>query len=127
MPEIKYGIDDLKPALILSIEVGISTVKQFSDGFQPIEDLLALLASGTKVQAMLKNKEKVVQQFLDVDTEEGAQLNKDVAEHFKIDNKKAERRIKAGFNVMWGLIYFIDELNEPGDLTGQATVSPPVQ
>lgn len=119
--ELKYGIEDVQPALILAIESGETIFKQFKDGFQPFEDLLALLNTGTKLQAMLKNKQAIAAQFLDIDTEEGQQLNKAIAAHFKWTAEKAARRIKAGFNLIWAIIYFGDEWNEPedgGEVTG---------
>lgn len=121
MNELKYGIEDVQPALILAIESGETIFKQFKDGFQPFEDLLALLNTGTKLQAMLKNKQAIAAQFLDIDTEEGKQLNKAIADHFKWTAVKAARRIKAGFNLIWAIIYFGDEWNEPedgGEVTG---------
>lgn len=119
--ESKVGIDKLKEAVILGIDVGTTVVSVVSDGIQPIQDLMALLNSGMQVQRMVKeNGKEIKEQFLDVDKEEGAELNRIVAEKYKVGSAKAQRMVEAGINILWGVIYFVDQMNEPGDAPAKA-------
>lgn len=127
MPEIKYGIEKLQPALILAIQSGEATFNTFKDGFQPFPDLVAMLKVGTDLQAVFKDRVDIINQASDVDTEEGSKLNKAIVDKFGWTSEKAARKIKAGFNLIWAIIFFVDELNEPGDFGGQATGSSPVK
>lgn len=116
MSEKKVGIDKLSKAIILAINSGFTIAGALKDGFQPLQDLLAFLGKGTEIQQMIKQDGAAIkEQFLDVDKEEGAELNKIVAESFQVTNKKAERLVEAGFNILWGVVFFVDEINEPGD------------
>lgn len=117
--EIKHGIKELTPALILAIKSGESIYTVFKDGFQPFQDLLALLSTGTQIQAMLKDKKAIVDQFFDIDTDEAKELNKVISTEFGWTSEKTARRIKGGFNLIFAIIYFADELNEPGDATSE--------
>ena len=124
MTEKKVGIDKLSKAVVLGIEAGQLIATNLKDGFQPLQDLLSFLGKGTEIQQMVKaDGAAIKEQFLDVDKEEGAQLNAIVAEKFSVNNKKAERLVEAGVNLVWGIIFFVDEVNEPGDTEAGGTTS----
>lgn len=113
MAEIKYGIEKLQPALISAIKAGETTFNALKDGFQWLQDLMALIRVGSDIQAIFKDQKDLLNEAMDVDTEEGAKLNAAIAKEFNWTSAKAARKIKAGFNLIWAAIYFGDEWNEP--------------
>lgn len=101
MAEVKeLGFDEVVDTLADIIETGDQVVQVFVDGFQPLNDLIALTPVFPRVQEIISDAPLAWKQFRDLSVDESNTVQERLSERLDIANDEVEAKIKGSIKVL---------------------------
>lgn len=107
----KLGIENLKKAAKLGVQLGMQIEVAGEDGFQ-LTDLFGFVAPLSQLPAIIADKDALVAEFKDLDGDERAELLAYVETELTLQNKKIEKLVEGGLGILVSLLQFIDVYRE---------------
>ena len=98
--EQKLGFDEVVDTLADIIETADSVFVVFKDGFQPLQDLIALTPIFPRIQEIVTDAPLAWQQFKDLDVEEAQTVRDRLVERLDLSNDNVDSKIKGSVKIL---------------------------
>lgn len=101
MAEVKnLGFDEVVDTLADVIETADGVVDVFKDGFQPLNDIIALAPVFPRVQEIITDAPIAWAQFKDLSVEEAAQVEERLSDRLDLGSDVVEQKIKGSIRIL---------------------------
>mgnify|MGYP003396733825 CR=1 FL=1 len=121
MSEI-LGIENLKKAAQLIISFGQKIESTTKDGFQ-VTDLFSFLGEVSQIPSIIQNKDNIVNEFKDLGASERAELATYIEQNLVLENKRVEKIIESGLQVLIAILVLVDDLKTPKEVVEENPIA----
>lgn len=104
----QFGIENLKKAAKLGIELGEQTSEVLEDGKLKALEMLSFIDELMQLPGIVNSAADIKNEVLELDAEDRASLNAYIQAEFDIPNEKLESIIEAGLDVIISLFILAD-------------------
>lgn len=108
----QFGIENLKFAAKLGIELGEQTSEVLEDGKLKALEMLSFIDELMQLPGIVNSAADIKNEVLELDAEDRAALNAYIQVEFDIPNEKLESIIEAGLDVIISLFILADHFKK---------------
>ncbi len=108
----QFGIENLKKAAKLGIELGEQTAEVLEDGKLKAIEMLQFIDELMQLPGVVNAAQDIKDEVMELDAEDRAALNAYIQAEFDIPNDKLEAIIKAGLDVVISIFILADHFKK---------------